>query len=245
MWHPKGNVLLAGSADCTSWMWSVPKGKEMQIFAGHGGPVLCGGFTPDGKLVVTGSEDCSVRIFNPKTGSCKTTFKAKQGGQDFHEAPVTCLHIAQDSKTMVTGSADMMVILSNIVSGKMLHRFEGHEDGIESVSICSCLPLMISASLDGSVRVWDTASQTQRGMIQHKSDVVAARWHPTLPIFFSCSVDKSVQVVDARDTSILQVFTGHRDVVLDVKMSPQGDTLLTGSDDNTARLFRLPPLPGA
>jgi len=242
-WHPKGNILLAGSADCTCWMWSVPKGKEMQCFAGHAGAVLCGGFTPDGKLVVTGSEDCAVRVWNPKTGASKLTLKDKQGGMDFHSAPITCMDLAADSKNMLTGSADHSVILSNIVSGKMLHRFEAHTDGIEAVGFCACMPLFLSASLDSTVRVWDLAAQAERGMIQHKDSVVVARWHPSLPILFTGSMDRTVQVVDARDTQCLQLFTGHRDTVLDVVLSPAGDALLTGADDHTSRLFRLPPLP--
>ncbi|KAG8943549.1 hypothetical protein FRC00_011075, partial [Tulasnella sp. 408] len=46
-WHPKGNVLLAGSNDATVWLWQLPSGNTMQVFAGHEGPVQAGGFTPD------------------------------------------------------------------------------------------------------------------------------------------------------------------------------------------------------
>ncbi|KAG9014804.1 hypothetical protein FRB94_008962 [Tulasnella sp. JGI-2019a] len=48
-WHPKGNVLLSGSNDATVWLWQLPSGNTMQVFAGHEGPVECGAFTADGK----------------------------------------------------------------------------------------------------------------------------------------------------------------------------------------------------
>lgn len=34
-WHPRGHVLLAGSADYTCWMWNADTGAFMQLFSGH------------------------------------------------------------------------------------------------------------------------------------------------------------------------------------------------------------------
>lgn len=53
-WHPKGYALLAGSKDATAWMWMATTGHVMNIFSGHAGPVACGAFAHNGRLVVTG-----------------------------------------------------------------------------------------------------------------------------------------------------------------------------------------------
>lgn len=42
-------MILAGSEDSTAWMWNADKGVYLNMFAGHGGSVTCGDFTPDGK----------------------------------------------------------------------------------------------------------------------------------------------------------------------------------------------------
>ena len=72
-WHPKGNVLMAGGADGTVWLWNraslffalarsrscrnmnltlaphvVPSGATMHVLSGHTSSVTCGRFTPDG-----------------------------------------------------------------------------------------------------------------------------------------------------------------------------------------------------
>ena len=49
-------------------MW-MSAGRVMQVFSGHTGPVEAGAFTPDGKLVVTISDDGSLCVWDPKTGS--------------------------------------------------------------------------------------------------------------------------------------------------------------------------------
>ena len=53
-----------------------------QVFTGHSGAVTCGQFTPDGRLVVTagGENDCTIRVWDPKTGSCVHTTQ----GAHFH-----------------------------------------------------------------------------------------------------------------------------------------------------------------
>ncbi|RYG50234.1 WD40 repeat domain-containing protein [archaeon] len=75
-WHPKGDVILAGDADGVTWMWHVTATKNecMMVFAGHEESVTCGAFIPSGKALVTGSADCSVRVWNPKTGVAAHVF---------------------------------------------------------------------------------------------------------------------------------------------------------------------------
>lgn len=75
-WHPRGNALLAGSEDCTAWLWLAPQNKTVAVFLGHTGPVECGTMTADGKLCVTGSVDQSVRVWRPKDGTCAAVIQS-------------------------------------------------------------------------------------------------------------------------------------------------------------------------
>lgn len=49
--------------------------RSFQVFTGHSGPVRCGQFSPDGKLVVTGGGegDESLKVWDPKNGVCILT----------------------------------------------------------------------------------------------------------------------------------------------------------------------------
>jgi WD40 repeat protein len=59
----------------------------IQVFSGHSSAVTCGGFSPDGKKVVTGSQDATVRVWDPRTG--QTVYLLN--GHTFHKEPVTCV----------------------------------------------------------------------------------------------------------------------------------------------------------
>ncbi|KAG0028349.1 hypothetical protein BGZ82_008472, partial [Podila clonocystis] len=86
-WHPKGNIILAGATDSSVWMWAVPSGAFMNVFNGHSGPVTSGMFTPDGKKIVTVSEDCSLIVWDPK--SAAATFRITSEDARFHSDVIT------------------------------------------------------------------------------------------------------------------------------------------------------------
>ncbi len=108
-WHPRGNALLAGSEDCSSWLWLAEQNKTVAVFFGHAGPVECGDMTADGKICVTGSEDCSVRVWRPKDGSCLHALQ----GHAFHRAPVVKLAVGRGT-AVLSGDVDGGLFLSSI-----------------------------------------------------------------------------------------------------------------------------------
>lgn len=52
-WHPRENILIAGSEDATIWMWQIPSGQCTNVFSGHTDSVSCGEFSPDGVFYLT------------------------------------------------------------------------------------------------------------------------------------------------------------------------------------------------
>jgi ribosome assembly protein SQT1 len=131
-WHPKGNIILAGARDTTLWMWRVPSGQCMNVFAGHSGSVTCGQFTPDGKWVVSGSEDGSLIVWDPKTAA--TVIKISGNDTRFHNGIITALSVNPDSTLVATTSDDQTVKLVHLHNGQVLGSLENNSDAVESVA---------------------------------------------------------------------------------------------------------------
>jgi len=237
-WHPKGNVLLAGSDDMTMWMWLALTGAYMQMFAGHSGPVTDGRFSADGKIIVSvgGDEDCSLRVWNPKTGECITTI----AGFPFHEAPITCLALHHSLEMAITGAEDGSVRISSIGQSsqhRILPQLTGHQESVEAVGFCAHLPLAASAGVDCCLRVWEYNTCVERATCVHPDVVTRMAWHPTMPMVITGCADGVARCWDLRTGGLVQQYRGHTAVIQDLALSPDGSMLLTGSDDNTAKVF--------
>ena len=53
----------------------------------------------------------------------------------------------------------------------------------------------------------------------HKDAVVAVKWHPSLPVLYSCSLDGTIRVWDGRNGESLFMCVGHQNHVLDFHLT--------------------------
>ncbi|KAG9287642.1 hypothetical protein G9A89_023992 [Geosiphon pyriformis] len=233
-WHPKGNLLIAGSNDSTIWMWQIPKGNVMNVFAGHSASVTAGQFTPDGKKIVTGSNDSSLIVWDPKTAGALIRISGDDAR--FHSGGITSLAINQDSSLVITGSTDNSARLININNGTILGSFENHTESVETVGFSNLLPLAATGSVDNSLNIWDVTTMRLRQTCNHNDAIIKLKWHATTPLITTCSGDRTIRVWDARTGACERSYYGHQDSILDFAI-----TGLAGSFSHHVLVFyKLP-----
>ena len=142
-----------------------------------------------------------------------------------------------ESKLLISGSQDGVVVISSLATGKVIKTLNGHTDTVESVSFCAKLPLAASGSMDNKVIIWDINSGQQRSVLNLSGGVVKLKWHPSDPFLFVASSDAKITLFDGRDGKVLKSFSGHSDVILDLDLSDDGNTILTCSDDKSVLVF--------
>jgi len=122
---------------------------------------------------------------------------------------------------------------------------EGHTDSVFSVLFHPNNPnILVSCSLDGTIRVWDLSNQDGREirvLRGHTEGVVSVIFHPANPnILVSGSLDGTIRVWDLSKQEEVKVLEGHADSVESVLFHPNNPNILVSwSLDGTIRVWDL------
>ena len=123
-WHPATNVLFATTVDSELWMWKIPSG-DSKIYMGSGEKAECMKLMPDGKRILVGYSDGSMRLFDLKSGDVVHSLT----GNNAHTSAVTSLDARADNVLVASGGVDAVAKLFNTQSGKNIGAFDCGKSG--------------------------------------------------------------------------------------------------------------------
>ena len=153
-WHPLGYALLVGSEDGSAWLFSIPSGNCLNVFTCSSSALTCGMFSPDGKKIVTVSEDATVIVWDPKTAVQVVKYTGQDKDTRFHSSAIHCLVITPDSHIIITGSEDSSIKLTLLNSQKHVASLDGHTGSVESLAISPLTHnILVSGDLDGLLNI--------------------------------------------------------------------------------------------
>lgn len=190
-------------------------------------------FSPDGKMLSSGSYDKTIHLWEANTGKLITQL---QGHQDH----VTSVAFSQDGKTLASGSSDKTVRLWDITTLKEITQLIGHQDFVTSVAFAPDGKTLATAAGDKTVRLWDITTHKEIGQLQgHQDTVNSVAFAPDGKTLASGSSDDTVRLWDITTRKEIALFQGHSSFVQKVVFSPNGKTLASGSWDDTVRLWDI------
>ncbi|KAG7381530.1 hypothetical protein PHYPSEUDO_005948 [Phytophthora pseudosyringae] len=236
---PDCTKLVAGMPQNTIRVWDIASNEEGPAMTGHESEIYSLDYVND--LIVSGSGDRKVRLWDARNGQCKKIFGNESGGPS---DGVTSVALSPDGRLLAAASLDKVVRIWDTETALLLDRLEGHSDSVYSIAFSPDGKNVISGSLDRNIMLWDVCAQGRtttrpRMLFQgHKDFVLSVAYTPDGRWLMSGSKDRSVVFWDPRSSRSVLTLTGYRNSVISVASSPASPYFATGSGDCFAVIWK-------
>jgi COMPASS component SWD3 len=270
-WSPDGQWIASGSDDKTIRFWNVNTVSQLRslallsvslltvlsqgrahtkTFEGHHNYVYQIAFAPKGNILVSGSYDEAVFVWDVRRARVMRSLPA-------HSDPVAGIDVVHDGTLIVSCALDGLVRVWDTHSGQCLRTLV-HEDNPPAtcVKFSPNGKYILAWTLDGCVRMWNYVEsrviKTFQGHVNKKYSLSGcfgyygspdAKHNPPLAFAVSGSEDGAILCWDIVSKNILQRIEGHTDVVIGVHTGKlNGKRMLVSCGlDKTVRVWEETP----
>ncbi|KAK3791180.1 hypothetical protein RRG08_025034 [Elysia crispata] len=222
--------------------FAVTNSMRVQIYAAENNQVIgtvsrfkdvaySGSYRRDGKLLVAGTEDKLIKLFNPDTRSLLRTFKG-------HEGPVHVTKFLEDQFRIISGSNDQTVRVWDIPTEKEIHVYHEHKDYVrDGVSSKSSQDIFLTGAYDHMVKLWDARTESSVLSVNHGFPVESVLMFPNGGIFLSAG-GNVVKVWDAlAGGKLLATLTNHHKTVTSLCFCSKYERFMSASLDKHVKVY--------
>jgi U3 small nucleolar RNA-associated protein 12 len=239
------NKMVISASNGSLKLWNIKSRNCLRTF--ECGYVLCASFLPGDALIVTGSKEGALTLYDVASSSVQEEFSAA------HDGAIWSLDISSDGKTMVTASADKTVkfwefrIVQDEVPGttrtvprlKLKHvKTLELSDDVLSVKLSPDSKLVAASLLDNTIKVFFSATlKFFLNLYGHKLPLLSLDISDDSKLLISCSADKNIKIWGMDFGDCHKSIFAHQDSVMKVVFEPNSHNFFSASKDRTVRYW--------
>jgi WD40 repeat protein len=227
---------------------TIPTAKlQIEPLIGHSDWIRSLAFTPDGKTILSSSNDRTVRLWDLETGRLLHLLTG-------HRDRVKCVGISPASQRMLSCSADGQVrswdrsLLTYKKTGDCQYIVKATSRTVTLVNALPVSPnpqrpIFATGAEHGKVSIWNLETgQWQRSISAHSSPVLSLAFSADGKWLASGSQNKTIKLWDLDNPGEQPLHTiadAHLSQVLSLEISNQHQVLVSGGADRTIKLWNL------
>ncbi|NJK93834.1 MAG: WD40 repeat domain-containing protein, partial [Bacteroidales bacterium] len=220
--------LLAFSVAFTLSKSQTPDQKPFKILKKHDGGITALAFSPDGKVLVTGSEDKTLLIWNTATWECSRPLTG-------HTQAVNSVSFLASGTRFYSGG-DYYVRSWNL-KGDALDAYRGPTTHIWSVALKPDSSQWVAGSFEKNIKLFDYKTTKVSNIGGHTKSALAVAYSPDGKLMASGSLDENIFIRNTSDYKIIDTLKGHSGNIFSLTFSPDGKYLASASNDQDVRVW--------
>jgi len=214
-----GNYFMTSTLFGDLNIWEFPSGKLYKRFKTHSvfGPAV---FSQDDKLIISGGgfEDKVIKIWEFPSCSLKKIIKG-------HTGYISDLLISPNNKNIISASGDNTIKIWELNSGNLLNTLIDHRSPVFSLCFSADKKNLISGDMDGIIKIRPFEIPTEE-----KSDEIEK-------VNYKIPSDKNIPFPTPVNAYSVIKTPGHSDTVTSIKLTSDGQYLVSASYDNTVKIW--------
>ena len=185
---PDGQILAMNEENNITF-WNADTGQRLHQLSGHTERVTSLAFSPDGKILVSGSYDRTIRLWNVRT-------RKELGTLEGHDSAVYTVAFSPDGQYIASGSKDNKIILWPLYSDESPRTLTGHSKEVFSVAFSPDSKMLASGSADGTIKMWRVSNGELVETLpeEHKRGVTSVTFSPDGQYIASGDRDLTVRI---------------------------------------------------
>ena len=204
----------------------------LRDLAGHTLTVTACAVTPDGRHVVSASDDKTLKVWELASGRPVATLRG-------HTLAVAACAVTPDGRHAVSASEDKTLKVWELASGRAVATLQGHTHYVTACAVTPDGRHVVSASQDHTLKVWELASGRAATLEGHTYYMTACAVTPDGRHMVSASKDKTLKVWDLTSRRAVATFQGHVHDVTACAVTPDGRQVVSASTNNMLRVWEL------
>lgn len=230
--HDGSAILSVDASGGPPQVWKINDLLNPIKLEGHNSPVRTAEFGPEGKKIVTGSEDGIVRVWDAEG----TQLHVLSG----HDGNINHAAFDPSGDSIVSASSDGTARIWRLGTNRDPIVLRGHRDRVDRAVFDPLGRFVATASRDQTIRLWDSSDFIgKRELVGHTGPVNSVSFSPNSELLLTASDDKSAKIWNVHDVAASVTSFQHDRRVTRAFFDESGETVFSSSFRNRVFAWQL------